>query len=331
MKKVSSVILIMVLVMASTISGFAFTDITETTTGAKEIQAMGEKSYLAGYPDGSFRPEGKITRAEFVTMIDKAKGFEPGVAGVYFTDVPETEWYYSFVKAGLQAGFFVGYPDNTFRPMNNISREEVCVMIAQVEDLRYVVTEAELAKIEIKDEISSYAIPFVKQCIAAGLMDLEDGNTFRAKELATRKDVAVACYRVLEKAGAWNEVPEKELAGGAMGGGAVGGDSTGSGGISAAQEGKLEKLVVCLDEDLVNHEDLNATQKQVLQMVRDGIEEYLENRNYDNVDRNANEAREIYNTLSESQKEQLQNAVTDAAYEHGVSSSDLLDLKEFFF
>lgn len=329
MKRVISVVLMVVLVLAGTVSGFAFTDITETTPGAKEIQAMGEKGYLAGYTDGTFKPEGKITRAEFVTMIDKAKGFEPGVAGVYFTDVPETQWYYTFVKAGLQAGFFVGYPDNTFRPMNNITREEACVMIAQVEELKYTVTEADMAKIEIKDEISSYAVPFVKQCIAAGLMDLEEGNTFRARELATRKDVAVACYRVLEKAGVWNEVPEEELAGGGMGGGSMGG-SSGSGEISAVQEGKLNKLVACLENDLTDHEDLNSTQKQVLQMVQDGIEEYLNDRNYD-VDRNANEARQIYNTLSESEKEELENIVSNKAFDYGVSTSDLLDLKEFFF
>ena len=132
MKRASCLILVAVLLLATTISGFAFSDITEATPNAKEIQAMGEKEYLAGYTDGSFKPDGKITRAEFVTMVNKAKGFEPGIVSVFFTDVPETEWYYTFVKAGLQAGYFTGYEDNTFRPGEPLTRAQAAKLIYEV-------------------------------------------------------------------------------------------------------------------------------------------------------------------------------------------------------
>ncbi|MBO4991930.1 MAG: S-layer homology domain-containing protein [Firmicutes bacterium] len=332
MKRASSLLLIAVLLLATTISGFAFSDITETTPGAKEIQALAEKEYLAGYKDGTFRPDGNITRAEFVTMVNKAKGYEPGVVGVYFTDVPETAWYYTFVKAGLQAGYFTGYKDNTFRPQNNITREEVCTMLAQIEELAYTVTEEELAKIEIKDEISAYATTFVKQCIAAGLMDLAEDGTFRAKELATRTDVAVACYRVLEKAGAFEEVtevPGEEIGGGGgMGGGAVGGDEGIQ--ITAKQEKQLNALVRCLEEKLLDHPDLNAAEKEILQMAHDGIVKFLADRTYD-IQTNANSARRKYNRLPSSEQEQFQNIVSNVTFDYGLTTADLIELKDYFF
>lgn len=333
MKRASSLILVAVLLLATTISGFAFSDITEATPNAKEIQAMGEKEYLAGYTDGSFKPDGKITRAEFVTMVNKAKGFEPGVVSVFFTDVPETEWYYTFVKAGLQAGYFTGYEDNTFRPMNNITREEVCTMLAQVEGLEYTVSEDDIAKIEIKDEISNYAVPFVKQCIAYGLMDLNADGTFRSKELATRAEVAVACYRVLEKAGAWEEVVEEEepVVGGG-GGGFSGGvtDEKETVEISAKQEAQLNALVRCLEEKLLVHSELNADQKKILEMGYNGIKEFLGDRSYD-IQGNAEKARRIYNRLSSQEQTDLENIVSKEAFPYGLMTADLLDLKDYFF
>jgi len=330
MKRASSVLLIAVLLLATTISGFAFSDIKETTPGAKEIEALAEKNYLAGYTDGTFRPNGHINRAEFVTMVNKAKGFEPGVVGVYFTDVPENAWYYTFVKAGLQAGYFTGYKDNTFRPFQNISREEVCTMLAQVEELKYTVTEEELAKVRIKDEVSPYAQTFVKQCVAAGLMDLDADGSFRAKEKATRTDVAVACYRVLEKAGAFDEVPvDPEIEGGGIGGGGIGGGDEGIT-ITAKQEKQLNALVRCLENELLDHEELNAKQKEILQMAYDGIKAFLKDRTYD-IQGNAQKARRIYNQLSDSEQNKLQDVVTGEAYDYGIMADDLIELKEYFF
>lgn len=330
MKRGSSFILMLVLLLMTTISGFAFSDITESTVGAKEIDALAEKGYIAGYKDGTFRPDGSITRAEFVTMINKAKGYEPGVAGVYFTDVPEDAWYHSFVKAGLQAGYFTGYKDNTFRPFNNISKEEVCTMLAQVEGLKFLVPETSTSAITIKDSVSGYAETFVKQCIAYGLMDVDKDGNFRATENATRADVAIACYRVLENAGAFEATTSGAgvTSDSAIGGGAGGGSEGIQ--ITALQEEQLKILVKCVDNDLLPDNELNKTQKDILKMARDGIVSFLDDRTYD-IKTNAKEARKEYDKLTTSQQEQLQNKVADAAYPYGLTTDHLLKLKDFFF
>ena len=342
MKRGCSFILVVVLVMMTTISGFAFSDVSETTNGAREINALADKNYLTGYKDGSFRPNGNITRAEFVTMINKAKGFEPGVVSVNFTDVPETAWYYTFVKGGLQAGYFTGYADNTFRPFNNITREEVCAMIAQVEKLDLTVSETSMAAITINDRVSNYATTFVKPCVAAGLMDLAATGNFRATENATRTDVAVACYRILEKTGAFNETTPGNgettdsaiNGGGTSGGGTSGGSSGGSNNqpteITAAQEKQLQNLIRCIDDDLLKDEQLGSVQKQILEMARDGMQKFLADRSYD-IKANAKKARQLYNSLSDAEQEKFQNVVSNAAFDYGISTGDLLDLKYYFF
>lgn len=332
MRRMTAVLFVVVLVLSMSSFAFAATDVPETHPANKEITTLLEKGYLAGYKDGTFRPDGNITRAEFVTMVNKAKGYEPGVVGVYFTDVPETAWYYTFVKAGLQAGYFTGYKDNTFRPQNNITREEVCTMLAQIEELEYTVTEEELAKIEIKDEVSAYATTFVKQCIAAGLMDLAEDGTFRAKELATRTDVAVACYRVLEKAGAFEEVTEvpgeEIVGGGGMGGGAVDGDVEAP---SKATITKLTKALTALRNEIINDPSLNSTQKDIVTMVGDGIDQYLKDYSFD-VQSYAENAKRKFKGMSESAQEDLINVINSVLINapYYLDTSDLVEMRQYF-
>lgn len=85
---------------------------------------------LRGYPDGSFRPNGTITRAEFVTILSRL--FEPETTARSFPDVPGSHWAYAAVQTALAKGWVSGYPDGTFRPDNSITRAEAVTAINNV-------------------------------------------------------------------------------------------------------------------------------------------------------------------------------------------------------
>lgn len=87
--------------------------------------------FVLGYPDGTFVPDRPVSRAEFTKMVNSAFG-NSGTANLSFTDVPYYEWYYDQVSKAVSAAYVTGYEDNTFRPGNNITRQEAAVMIARL-------------------------------------------------------------------------------------------------------------------------------------------------------------------------------------------------------
>ena len=95
------------------------------------INTAVEENIINGYPDGRFRPDRAVTRAEFASMINKALG-NNGTASISFGDVSRGDWYYNDVAKALSAAYTAGYDDNTFRPDNPITRQEAAVMISRI-------------------------------------------------------------------------------------------------------------------------------------------------------------------------------------------------------
>lgn len=106
-----------------------FTDV-DGHWGQSYVDYYTEKGVVNGYPDGTFRPDDKITRAEAAQVLLNYFKFTGKGAG--FSDVPATAWYYNAVLAAQQNGAFQGYEDGTFKPANNITREEVIVMLRRI-------------------------------------------------------------------------------------------------------------------------------------------------------------------------------------------------------
>lgn len=84
--------------------------------------------YIKGYPDGTFRPNKFVTRAEFVTIQNSAFGVTGGGAAS-FKDVKTSDWFYGAVGTAVSNGYVKGYPDNTFKPQKSITRAEAAVML----------------------------------------------------------------------------------------------------------------------------------------------------------------------------------------------------------
>lgn len=82
-----------------------------------------------GYPDGSFQPNGSITRGEFATVVTNLLGLEYKADNIY-SDIAATDWYADAVLRCTYAGIMNGDGANAY-PRNNISREEAIVMLAR--------------------------------------------------------------------------------------------------------------------------------------------------------------------------------------------------------
>lgn len=123
----------MILGLASVAFAASFSD----TVGHEREAAIGQLAgigLLKGYTDGTFRPEGTITRAEFATVIVRALGLEAAadmLEGVPtgYSDVPVDHWATGYINVATSQGIIKGYPDGTFQPEANVTYAEAITMI----------------------------------------------------------------------------------------------------------------------------------------------------------------------------------------------------------
>ena len=108
-----------------------FTDVEHDAWFGLGILSLYNLGIVSGYPDGTFQPNGLVTRAELATIL--VQFFLPENAGaVPFSDVPENHWAYQYIADAYADGFIYGYPDGTFRPDDNASRVEFAVMVNRI-------------------------------------------------------------------------------------------------------------------------------------------------------------------------------------------------------
>lgn len=107
-----------------------FSDIPANAWYIPYVQYAYDNGLMSGTSDTTFEPNSPLTRA-MVAQILYAHAGKPEVTGASpFTDVANSKaWYYNAVVWANQNGIVNGYDDNTFRPMTNVTREQLAVML----------------------------------------------------------------------------------------------------------------------------------------------------------------------------------------------------------
>ena len=102
-----------------------YKDIKENQWYAYAVTFMSEKKLVSGYPDGTFKPNKPITRAEFASIASRFDRLATNNADLKFSDVRKSHWAYKVIGSAEAKGWISGYPDGTFKPEKNITRAEV--------------------------------------------------------------------------------------------------------------------------------------------------------------------------------------------------------------
>lgn len=114
-----------------------FSDVTSGDWFNVTVSSLAQMGVIAGYEDGSFRPNAPITRAEFAAIATRFFA-ERGVTyneGL-FADITGDEWFADVVAAAADRGLLGGYPDGTVRPNTTITRAESCAVVNRTLDRR---------------------------------------------------------------------------------------------------------------------------------------------------------------------------------------------------
>jgi len=172
---------------------FQATDISGHWAQVK-IQSWIDKGLIKGYPDGTFKPDQDITRAEFMALVNRAFGYT-AVAPITYTDVKAGSWYAPEVAKAQAAGYISGYPDGTMKPENPITREEVATIVARIKNLTSDANAAD--KYTDAAKIGSWSKGQVGAVTSAKIMQGYPDGSFMPQGLMTRAEVVVALDNAL--------------------------------------------------------------------------------------------------------------------------------------
>jgi S-layer homology domain len=169
------------------------------------IKILTDKNIIAGYPDGTYRPDQPITRAEFAALLNKAFDLQPIRASRSFRDVPQNYWAAPVIDKAYRAGFLAGYPNNTFGPTQNIIRIESLVALVNGSKLQpdgspnrvdELFTDAAQVPSYGRDAI----VAATQKCVSVSVSYPVD-KTYDPNRVATRADVAASLHQILVAAG----------------------------------------------------------------------------------------------------------------------------------
>lgn len=114
--------------------GYKPTIDTEGHWAQSEIDMFLRRHYISGYPDGTFLANKKVTRAEFLIMLDKAIKLSDAKSGnvSFFKDSVTFGSFENSISKAYGQGLITGYPDTTFRPNMPITYQEVEWVISKL-------------------------------------------------------------------------------------------------------------------------------------------------------------------------------------------------------
>lgn len=162
---------------------------------AKEyINKLAASGAIQGYPDGKFKPDNQITRAEFAMIVVKAFNLSEK-QGKVFADT-SAHWAKNAISTAAAYGIVNGYNASKFGPDDMVTREQMALMLVKAASL----TSKEQVK-SFKDQkaVSAWAEDAVSVITENGLMNGYPDGTFKPKNKATRAEAATVIVQALEK------------------------------------------------------------------------------------------------------------------------------------
>lgn len=170
----------------------------------KEIEELSARGIINGKGNGIFDPDGCMTRAEFSAITVNALGLSFGECDV-FSDVNKDSWYYPYVSAAYSKKIVAGVAGNRFAPFDLITREQASAMIRRAANLCGLF--GQYNEDSVRDALSAFSdyksvSPWAEEslafCFDKKIMP-DDEEFIRPSEPATRAEIAVMVYNLLDK------------------------------------------------------------------------------------------------------------------------------------
>jgi hypothetical protein len=180
----------------------AFYDVADSYWAKDFIRELAARRVLGGFPDGSFKPDQPVTRAQFAAMLRQAFNRSSVRNPITFKDVPSNYWASGAIAEAYSEGWMSGYPEGDFRPEQNITRAQVIVALAN--GLNYSANSTNTALQSYND---ASAIPdWARGSVAAAtekrmVVNYPNVNVLNPNQNATRAEVAAMLFQAMASTG----------------------------------------------------------------------------------------------------------------------------------
>ena len=173
-----------------------FWDVSKDHWAFSYIGELVDKGVLAGYENGSFRPENTVTRAEWAKIMVLAAGLPVNDNNVYFTDM-QGHWANMYVNTARD--YLSAYTDGTYKPDQAAVREDVTVSMVRLKgydtsNVDYSYLNQFSDTVSISNSLKAY----VAVAVEKGLIDGFEDGTFRGQNTLTRAEAAALLWRAFQ-------------------------------------------------------------------------------------------------------------------------------------
>lgn len=179
-----------------------FKDVPQVFWARPYIEALSERGVINGFPDGTFRPNQSVTRAEFAAQLQKAFEHKVILPAPNFKDVPSKFWASAAIQETARSGFLRGYPGNIFRPNQQIPKVQALVALNKGLGLTSNTDPNKVLKVyQDAAEIPKYATNIVVSATEAGLVvNYPNRQRLEPNKPLTRAEAAALTYQAMVKA-----------------------------------------------------------------------------------------------------------------------------------
>lgn len=156
-----------------------------------------QNGLIQGNENGEFMPDAPLTRAMAVTILCRYKGVEQGMyTDNVFSDISKSDWFAPSVNWAAKTGIVSGIGDGLFAPNNNITREELALILYNSVNSGGGVYNADLKAFSDTDDISYWAADAMNWAVSEQIISGMDNGTLAPQSTATRAQFAVILMRL---------------------------------------------------------------------------------------------------------------------------------------
>ncbi len=184
-----------------------FADVKQEDWFYNDVMFVFNNGIMTGTGENEFSPDTTLNRAMMITILHRIDGDNSMYEKDIFNDVEKNSWYENAVNWGYENKIVTGTSENTFAPMNNLTREQLCVMLYNYTE--HIGVKAELADISSYSDnntVSDWAKDAVSWAVKEKIVTGKGNNTLAPQDSATRAEAAAVIRRYTEK---FVEIEEK--------------------------------------------------------------------------------------------------------------------------
>lgn len=177
-----------------------FVDVAPDAWYTDAVQYAYDHGLMTGTSATTFAPNATTTRAMIVSILARQENVT-SAEDAGFTDVDENDWFATAVNWAAREGIVAGFEDDTFRPNDAITREQLAAILCNYSAWKGEDTSAraDLSRYSDAAEISSWATDVMRWAVAEGLISCMTADELQPQGNATRAQVAAILQRYLEK------------------------------------------------------------------------------------------------------------------------------------